>query len=195
MFLAWTWDLRRDAELIGWFVGAGRARRDHPGGGTPGDPCGREGWAFVGTAVTIGLATAALFTALFPEVMPSTTDPAYSLTTTNASSTRQTLRLMSWVAVVCTPFVLGYQTWTYIVFRRRIGVRNIPRELMRPIDPRLLRHALAARRHVVVCAVLGVLTAVLVLAQAELLADGIAAVVDDGVGRSGSPGCSSSCSP
>ena len=35
---------------------------------------GREGWAFVGTFVTIALAVAGLFVALFPDVMPSSTD-------------------------------------------------------------------------------------------------------------------------
>ncbi|HRD63859.1 MAG TPA: cytochrome d ubiquinol oxidase subunit II, partial [Nocardioides sp.] len=41
---------------------------------------GREGWAFAGTFATIALAVAGLFVALFPDVMPSTTDAAYSLT-------------------------------------------------------------------------------------------------------------------
>ncbi|MET8846817.1 thiol reductant ABC exporter subunit CydD [Amycolatopsis sp. NPDC004625] len=41
---------------------------------------------------------------------------------------------------------------------------------MKPLDPRLLRHASAARPFVLACAALGVLTAMLVLAQAELLA-------------------------
>ncbi|TCO61961.1 thiol reductant ABC exporter subunit CydD [Actinocrispum wychmicini] len=41
---------------------------------------------------------------------------------------------------------------------------------MRPLDPRLLRHASAARPFVITCAALGVATAVLVLCQAELLA-------------------------
>ncbi|MET8997540.1 thiol reductant ABC exporter subunit CydD [Amycolatopsis sp. NPDC004169] len=41
---------------------------------------------------------------------------------------------------------------------------------MRPLDPRLLRHASAVRPFVLACAALGVLTAMLVLAQAELLA-------------------------
>jgi cytochrome d ubiquinol oxidase subunit II len=68
----------------------------------------REGWAFVGTAATIGLAVAALFVSLFPDVMPSSLDPAYSLTTTNASSTEYTLTIMTWVAVVFTPVVLLY---------------------------------------------------------------------------------------
>ncbi|MGN6333160.1 MAG: cytochrome d ubiquinol oxidase subunit II [Motilibacteraceae bacterium] len=86
----------------------------------------REGWAFVLTAGTIVLATGALFTALFPDVMPSTTDPAFSLTVANASSTPYTLRVMSWVAVVMTPFVVAYQAWTYWVFRQRIGRESIP---------------------------------------------------------------------
>ena len=64
--------------------------------------------------------------ALFPDVMPSTTDPAYSLTTTNAAATAYTLKVMTWVAVVFTPIVLGYQAWTYWVFRKRIAVHHIP---------------------------------------------------------------------
>ena len=87
---------------------------------------GREGWAFVGTFVTIGLAVAGLFLALFPDVMPSSTDPAYSLTTTNAAATAYTLKVMTWVAVIFTPVVLVYQGWTYWVFRKRIAVHHIP---------------------------------------------------------------------
>ncbi len=87
---------------------------------------GREGWAFTGTFVTIGLAVAGLFAALFPDVMPSTTNPAFSLTTTNAAATSYTLTVMTWVAVIFTPVVLAYQSWTYWVFRRRISVHHIP---------------------------------------------------------------------
>ncbi len=58
--------------------------------------------------------------------MPSTTDPAYSLTTTNAAATAYTLKVMTWVAVIFTPIVLGYQAWTYWVFRKRISVHHIP---------------------------------------------------------------------
>jgi cytochrome d ubiquinol oxidase subunit II len=88
---------------------------------------GREGWAFAGTGVAIAGAVAVLFGSLYPDVMPSTTDPAFSLTVENASSTPYTLTVMTWVAVVLTPVVLAYQTWTYWVFRRRIGVGNLPR--------------------------------------------------------------------
>ena len=87
---------------------------------------GREGWAFLGTFVTIALAVIGLFVALFPNVMPSTTDPAFSLTTTNAAATAYTLKVMTWVAAIFTPIVLGYQAWTYWVFRKRIAVHHIP---------------------------------------------------------------------
>ncbi|MFA1549619.1 cytochrome d ubiquinol oxidase subunit II [Actinomadura chokoriensis] len=86
---------------------------------------GREGWAFIGTGAAIVLAVATLFTALFPDVMPSTLGSG-GLTTQNAASTGYTLKIMTWVAVVFTPIVLIYQGWTYWVFRKRIGTSHIP---------------------------------------------------------------------
>ncbi|WP_310529751.1 cytochrome d ubiquinol oxidase subunit II [Nocardioides sp.] len=87
---------------------------------------GREGVSFAGTFGAIALAVAGMFVALFPDVMPSSTDVANSLTTTNAAATSYSLRIMTWVAAIFTPLVLGYQTWTYWVFRRRIGTHHIP---------------------------------------------------------------------
>jgi len=87
---------------------------------------GREGWAFIGTFVTIAMAVTTYFLLLFPDVMPSSTDAAWSLTTASASSTPYTLKIMTWVAVVFTPIVLLYQSWTYWVFRKRIGTQHIP---------------------------------------------------------------------
>lgn len=59
-------------------------------------------------------------------MLPSTTDPLFSLNTTNASSTPYTLTIMTWVAVVFTPVVVAYQAWSFWVFRRRIGTADIP---------------------------------------------------------------------
>ncbi|MCM4082305.1 cytochrome d ubiquinol oxidase subunit II [Paractinoplanes hotanensis] len=86
----------------------------------------REGWAFLATAATIVLAVFALFTILFPNVMPSTVAEANSLTTTNAASSPYTLTVMTWVAAFCTPLVLIYQGWTYWVFRKRLTLDRIP---------------------------------------------------------------------
>jgi cytochrome d ubiquinol oxidase subunit II len=94
---------------------------------------GREGWAFLFTAGAIVAVTVALFGSLYPDVLPSSTDPAFSLNTTNAASTPYTLMIMTWVAVVFTPIVLAYQAWTFWVFRRRIGSADIPAPVGLPI--------------------------------------------------------------
>ncbi|BAU84647.1 cytochrome bd-I oxidase subunit II [Streptomyces laurentii] len=86
---------------------------------------GREGWAFAFSGVTIVAAVAMLFLTLFPNVMPSTLNPAWSLTVTNASSSPYTLKIMTWCAGIATPLVLLYQSWTYWVFRKRIGTQHI----------------------------------------------------------------------
>ncbi|MFF5783807.1 cytochrome d ubiquinol oxidase subunit II [Streptomyces sp. NPDC012693] len=86
---------------------------------------GREGWSFAFSGVTIAAAVAMLFLALFPDVMPSSLDPAWSLTVTNASSSPYTLKIMTWCAAIATPLVLLYQSWTYWVFRKRIGTQHI----------------------------------------------------------------------
>ncbi|SDE09276.1 cytochrome d ubiquinol oxidase subunit II [Glycomyces harbinensis] len=90
------------------------------------DFTGRGGWAFAATALTIGLASAALFCALWPDVLPSTSDPANGLNRENAAATDKTLGIMTWAALVFLPIVLLYQGWTYWVFRRRVSVDHIP---------------------------------------------------------------------
>ena len=109
----WSWatTVLAAAALVGAMVANGR---------------GREGWAFTGTFVAIAMAVATYFLMLFPDVMPSSTNPAWSLTAANASSTHYTLTIMTWVAVVFTPIVLLYQSWTYWVFRKRLGTQHIP---------------------------------------------------------------------
>ncbi|MFE7510344.1 cytochrome d ubiquinol oxidase subunit II [Streptomyces sp. NPDC057540] len=86
---------------------------------------GREGWSFALSGVTIAAAVAMLFLALFPDVMPSSLNPEWSLTVTNASSSPYTLKIMTWCAAIATPLVLLYQSWTYWVFRKRIGTQHI----------------------------------------------------------------------
>jgi cytochrome d ubiquinol oxidase subunit II len=94
---------------------------------------GREGWAFAGTALTLVLAVATLFGDLYPNVLPSTTNAAYSLTVNNASSAHYTLVVMSWVAIIFTPVVLAYQGWTYWVFRKRLTRSDIAPQQTPPV--------------------------------------------------------------
>ena len=87
---------------------------------------GREGWAFVGNTLTIAFALLAIFMALFPNLMVSNIDPAYSMSIQAGASSQKTLELMTWVAVCTLPLVLAYQAWTYWVFRKRISRAHIP---------------------------------------------------------------------
>ncbi|MCP2164367.1 cytochrome d ubiquinol oxidase subunit II [Goodfellowiella coeruleoviolacea] len=87
---------------------------------------GREGQAFALLGVVVAAAVVALFGALYPNTIPSTVDPAFSLTVADTASSPYTLSVMTWVAAFGTPAVLVYQGWTYWVFRRRIGTRHIP---------------------------------------------------------------------
>jgi len=86
----------------------------------------RDGWAFTLSALTLGLAVIALFGMLFPYVMPNIDRSLPGLTIPGASSTPYTLTVMTWVAVILTPVVLAYQSWTYWVFRKRISADMIP---------------------------------------------------------------------
>ena len=127
-FLAWT--QVRTGTLLSGLLAAGAAVALLLGlaatlpAGRLGPLSGRDGVAFAGTAAATGLAVASLFAAIYPDVLPAV-DPAHSLTITNASATGYTLRVMSWVALAFTPFVLAYQTWSYWVFRRRLGRHDI----------------------------------------------------------------------
>ena len=89
---------------------------------------GREGMAFLGTTLTTLFAVSSLFFALFPDVMPSTLDPEWSLTAAQAASSHYTLVIMTWAAVIFVPIVLAYQGWTYWVFRKRLTTAHIPEQ-------------------------------------------------------------------
>lgn len=87
---------------------------------------GHEGVSFIALGVTLLAGVAAIFTAAYPVVLPSTIDPAFDLTVANASSTAYTLKLMSIVAAFGVPMVLAYQAWSYWVFRKRLREEHIP---------------------------------------------------------------------
>jgi cytochrome d ubiquinol oxidase subunit II len=92
----------------------------------------REGRAFALSALAIIATVTLLFGSMFPDVMPSSLDPAFSLTIRNASSTDYTLGIMTWIAAFLTPLVLGYQGWTYWVFRKRLTTASIPAHIGLP---------------------------------------------------------------
>lgn len=84
----------------------------------------KEGWAFGMTGATILISAATFFIGLFPRVMVSSIDSQFDLTVLNASSSPYTLKAMTIVAACLLPFVLGYQIWSYYVFRKRIDAND-----------------------------------------------------------------------
>jgi cytochrome bd ubiquinol oxidase subunit II len=79
-----------------------------------------EGWAFVATALSIVALFTTLLLNLYPNVLVSSISPAFNITIVNSASHPYTLTVMSWVALIFTPLVLAYQSWTYWIFRRRV---------------------------------------------------------------------------
>jgi cytochrome d ubiquinol oxidase subunit II len=120
-FLAWLHGVRGDAGSV---IVAGLAACALLAG-LVANRWAREGWAFVGTAVAVALGVASLFVALYPAVMPSTLDPAWSLTISNASSTPYTLKVLTVIAAIFLPLVMLYQGWTYWVFKKRVTVEPV----------------------------------------------------------------------
>jgi cytochrome bd-type quinol oxidase subunit 2 len=101
----------------------------------------REGWAFAATTLTMALTVLSLFTELYPNVMISSTSPAYNLTIYNTASPSYTLKVMTIVSVIFLPVVLAYTAWTYWVFRKRLSARDFqppasPPEAQVPAPPR-----------------------------------------------------------
>jgi cytochrome d ubiquinol oxidase subunit II len=85
----------------------------------------KEGLAFTANAVAIAAATASLFTALYPRVLPSSLGAQYDLTTGNAASDVRTLAVMTVIAAIFLPVVLAYQAWSYWVFRKRVSAPRL----------------------------------------------------------------------
>ena len=81
----------------------------------------RDGFAFTATTVTMASCILSIFVGLYPNVMVSSTNPAYNLTVHNTASNPYSLKAMTIVVVIFLPLVLAYQTWTYYVFRRRVS--------------------------------------------------------------------------
>ncbi len=125
-FLVWTVLQHLDLAHLPVLVGLAAAAAVALIGSWVANRAGAEKWAFGLMAATITFAVGSILAALYPNVMPSTIDPAYSLTIANASSSQYTLEVMTWVAVIMMPLVLAYQGWTYWVFRRRVTRASIP---------------------------------------------------------------------
>ena len=83
---------------------------------------GRPLYAFVSSSCTIAAFTFLFGMTLFPNLIVSTLDPAYSLTVQKAAASEKTLTVMAVIAFLGMPFVLSYTIVIYWVFRGKVQV-------------------------------------------------------------------------
>jgi cytochrome d ubiquinol oxidase subunit II len=85
----------------------------------------REVLAFAAASVAVAGGVVAVLAAHLPVVLPSTLDPAASLTIAGAAASPGALRLITLAAVLVLPGVVAYQAFSYWVFRRRVASERV----------------------------------------------------------------------
>ncbi|MFH1143366.1 MAG: cytochrome d ubiquinol oxidase subunit II [Candidatus Eisenbacteria bacterium] len=86
---------------------------------------GKAGRAFACSSVAIAATLALAAFGIYPRMIPSLTDPRFSLTIANASASQLTLKTMLIIAAIGMPIVIGYTIYIYRVFR---GKTEIPED-------------------------------------------------------------------
>lgn len=85
----------------------------------------RYGSAFIASGMVVAGTIFSAGCALFPFLIPSSTDPRSSLTVWDASSSRATLANMLICVILLLPIVLAYTVWVYRVLRGRVTLAHI----------------------------------------------------------------------
>jgi len=86
---------------------------------------GRPGAAFVSSSITLAATILTAGIALFPFLMPSSTQPDQGLTIWDASSSERTLFIMLLAVIVLLPIVLAYTAWVFRVLKGRITLEHM----------------------------------------------------------------------
>jgi cytochrome d ubiquinol oxidase subunit II len=73
----------------------------------------RSGFAFLFSSLAVACVIFTCGAAMFPFVMPSSLEPNVSLTMWDATASKMTLTVMTYVAAVFVPIILSYTAWTY----------------------------------------------------------------------------------
>jgi cytochrome d ubiquinol oxidase subunit II len=85
----------------------------------------RAGGAFVLSCVAVACVVFTAGLALFPFIMPSSSDPRSSLTVYDAVSSYRTLQIMFWVVLLFLPIVIAYTAWVYRVMRGTVTEKAV----------------------------------------------------------------------
>lgn len=81
--------------------------------------------AFIASSVMLAGVIFTAGIAMFPFIMPSSSDPKSSLTIWDSVSSHMTLQIMFWVVLIFLPIVLAYTSWVYSVLRGKITVETV----------------------------------------------------------------------
>jgi cytochrome d ubiquinol oxidase subunit II len=86
---------------------------------------GRPPAAFLASALVPVCTIATAGAALFPFLLPSSSEPDMSLTVWDASSSKLTLGIMLGAVAIFLPIILAYTGFVYRVLRGRVSEENI----------------------------------------------------------------------
>src|SRR5512133_250957 len=81
--------------------------------------------AFIFSCLTIAFVCFTGIAGLFPNLLPSSLDPASNLTIYNSSSSPYPLKVMAIVAFIFVPIVIAYKIWVYRIFRARVTNEDV----------------------------------------------------------------------
>lgn len=84
--------------------------------------------AWFASAGTILFVTFFGVAGLFPNLLPSSLDPAYSVTIYNSASSQLTLKIMLGIALVMVPIVIAYQIWIYMFLKDKVNEKSLDYE-------------------------------------------------------------------
>ncbi|MBR9981645.1 MAG: cytochrome d ubiquinol oxidase subunit II [Desulfatitalea sp.] len=88
----------------------------------------KMGHAWAASAVAIIGVTLFGVTGMFPALLPSSIDPAFSMTIANSASSPKTLTIMLGVALVFVPIVIAYQAWVHVTFSYKVTEADLAYE-------------------------------------------------------------------
>ncbi len=81
--------------------------------------------AFLSSGLAIIFSTFFGIAGLYPDMFPSSIDPAYSLSAHNAAASSRTLTIMLVVVLIFIPVVIAYQFWAYRLFSDKVTKKDL----------------------------------------------------------------------
>ena len=86
---------------------------------------GRETLTFLASQLGVAAIIATVGLAMFPILLPSSSNPDHSLTVFDSSSSRATLLNMLVATVILMPIILAYTAWAYRVLRGKVTAKSV----------------------------------------------------------------------